>query len=142
MNILVVNGPNLNLLGIREPNVYGNKTYQDLVEYLLGFAKSKQIYLEIYQTNYEGEIIDLIQNKYSQFDALIINPGALTHYSYAIYDCLLSVPLKSVEVHISDISTREEFRKKSVIKAACDKQITGYGFDSYIKAMEYLMGED
>jgi len=141
MNILVVNGPNINFLGLRPPEIYGKKTYQDLVDYLFVFTQKNKISLEVYQTNYEGEIIDLIQNKYSSFDALIINPGALTHYSYALYDCLLGVPIKTIEVHISDIMSREDFRKTSVIKDACVMQISGYGFDSYIKAIEYFIDE-
>jgi len=128
MNILVINGPNLNFLGLREPEIYGEKTYQNLVEYLLSYAKENSHYLEIYQTNHEGEIIDIIQDKYLSFSGLIINPGALTHYSYAIYDCLLSINIPKVEVHLSDIYKREEFRKHSVIAPACKNQFYGKGF--------------
>jgi len=141
MNILIINGPNLNFLGKREVSIYGNKSYNDLVNYLLDYGKSNKIYLEIYQTNHEGEIIDLIQDNYHRFSALIINPGAFTHYSYAIYDCLLSVDIKRVEVHLSDIHNRESFRKISVISPACEKQFFGKGFESYIEAIKYLSEE-
>ena len=141
MRILIVNGPNLNFLGKREPEIYGNKSYDDLKNYLFEHAKNSNHYIEIYQSNHEGEIIDIIQNKYSEFDALIINPGAFTHYSYAIYDCLLSINIKSIEVHLSDIYNREDFRKVSVIKAACEKQFYGKGFESYIDAIKYLNEE-
>ncbi len=141
MNILIINGPNLNFLGKREVDIYGNKSYNDLVNYLLDYAEKHQIYLEVYQSNHEGEIIDLIQDNYHRFSGLIINPAAFTHYSYAIYDCLKSVPIRKVEVHLSDIKNREDFRKISVTKAACEKQIFGKGFDSYIEAINYLNEE-
>lgn len=141
MRILIVNGPNLNFLGKREPETYGNRSYSDLVNYLLDYAQNNDLYLEIYQSNHEGEIIDIIQNKYEDFEALIINPGAYTHYSYAIYDCLLSVNIKKVEVHLSDIYNREDFRKISVIKPACNIQFYGRGFESYIDAIKYLSKE-
>jgi len=138
MNILVINGPNINFIGLREPHIYGDKSYADLVKYLLDYAKKYNHYLEIYQTNHEGEIIDIIQKKYQDFSGIIINPGAFTHYSYAIYDCLLSVNIPKIEVHLSDIYNREEFRKKSVINPACEMQFYGNGFDSYIEAINYL----
>ena len=141
MNILVVNGPNLNFLGKREKSIYGEKSYTDLVNYLEDYAKQKNIGIEIFQTNHEGEIIDIIQNNYDKFSGLIINPGAFTHYSYAIYDCLLSVELKKVEVHLSDIYNREDFRKISVTGKACDKQFYGREFLSYIEAIDYLISE-
>jgi len=141
MRILIVNGPNLNFLGKREPDIYGNKTYDDLVSYLLDYAKQNNHYFEIYQSNHEGKIIDIIQSKYDNFEALVINPGAFTHYSYAIYDCLLSINLNVVEVHLSDIYSREDFRKISVIKPACKKQFYGKGFDSYVEAIKYLNEE-
>ncbi len=141
MNILIINGPNLNFLGKREVDIYGKKSYNDLVNYLLDYAEKNQIYLEVYQSNHEGEIIDLIQDNYHRFSGLIINPAAFTHYSYAIYDCLKSVPIRKVEVHLSDIDKREDFRKISVTKAACEKQIFGKGFDSYIDAINYLNEE-
>lgn len=142
MNILVINGPNLNFLGIREPKIYGDKTYSHLVKYLLDYGKENSHLIEIFQSNHEGEIIDIIQNNYHRFDALIINPAAYTHYSYAIYDCLLSIDIRKIEVHLSDISNREDFRKISVIKAACEQQFYGKGFESYIEAIEYLNKKD
>ena len=142
MNILVINGPNLNFLGIREPKIYGNKTYSNLVSYLSEYAENNNHRIEIFQSNHEGKIIDLIQNNYHRFEALIINPAAYTHYSYAIYDCLMSVDIRKVEVHLSNIYDREEFRKISVIKPACEKQFFGKGFDSYIEAIQYLSEED
>lgn len=138
MNILVVNGPNLNFLGIREPKIYGNQSYNELVNYLLSYAEEQNIYIEVYQSNHEGEIIDIIQNNYNRFDSLIINPAAYTHYSYAIYDCIKSVNLPAVEVHLSDINNRESFRKTSVIEPACIKKFYGKGFNSYIEAIKYL----
>lgn len=138
MNILIVNGPNLNFLGIREPEVYGYKSYNDLVNYILDFSKNNGLYVEIYQSNSEGEIIDIIQNNYSRFEAVIINPAAYTHYSYAIYDCIKSISIPAVEVHLSDINKREPFRAISVVAPACVKQISGLGFDSYIEAIKFL----
>jgi len=142
MNILIINGPNINFLGVREPEVYGKMSYTDLTEYLYSYCSEKNIYSEIYQTNHEGEIIDIIQNKYKAFDALIINPGAYTHYSYAIYDCLLMINIKKIEVHLSDIYNREDFRKVSVTKNACHKQFYGKGFESYKEAIDYLLEEE
>ncbi|MBN2696699.1 MAG: 3-dehydroquinate dehydratase [Bacilli bacterium] len=138
MNILIINGPNLNFLGLREPEVYGAKTYSELLDHLNAYANEVGVNIEIHQTNHEGVIIDLIQYKYREFQGLIINPGAYTHYSYAIYDCIKSIPLPTVEVHLSDISQREEFRKKSVIEPACVKQISSKGFQSYTEAIDYL----
>lgn len=138
MNILIINGPNLNFLGIREPEIYGELTYNDLVNYLLEYAEGGNDSIEVYQSNHEGEIIDIIQDNYLRFQGLIINPGALTHYSYALYDCIKSVSIPAVEVHLSDIRAREPFRKNSVIKAACVKQIMGKGFQSYTEAIDLL----
>lgn len=138
MNILVVNGPNLNFLGKREPEIYGNKTYHDLVNYLLDYAKNNNIEMEVYQSNSEGEIIDIIQNNAHRFEALIINPAAYTHYSYAIYDCVKSITIPTIEVHLSNIKEREEFRSISVIEPACIAQVYGKGFDSYIEAIQLL----
>lgn len=138
MNILVVNGPNLNFLGIREPSIYGKQSYHDLVNFILAYGEMNHIYVEVYQSNCEGEIIDLIQNNYQRFDGLVINPAAYTHYSYAIYDCIQSIPIPTVEVHLSDIHHREPFRKVSVIKPACISQISGKGFNSYTEAINLL----
>ena len=125
MKLMILNGPNLNFLGIREKEIYGNKTYQDLEKYLYEYSKTKNIELLIKQTNYEGELIDYIQKGYlEQYDGIIINPGALTHYSYSLYDAILSVkPLKVIEVHLTDPKLREDFRKKSVISEVCFKTV-------------------
>lgn len=136
MNILVINGPNLNMLGIREPEVYGNQSYHDLVNMILDYANQNKIHIEVYQTNHEGEIIDLLQEKMDTFHRLVINPGAFTHYSYAIYDAIKACRYLAVEVHISDIHNREPFRQKSVIKEACIAQISGKGFNGYIEAID------
>lgn len=138
MNILVVNGPNLNFLGIREPEIYGKQSYNDLVNFILAYGEMNNIYLEVYQSNSEGEIIDLIQDNHHRFDGLVINPAAYTHYSYAIYDCIKSIPIPTVEVHLSNINEREPFRKISVIRPACVNSFFGKGFNSYIEAINYL----
>ena len=138
MNILIVNGPNLNLLGIREPEIYGRKTYQNLIDYITDYCTYHNINIKIYQSNFEGKIIDIIQENYDRFDGLIINPAAYTHYSYAIYDCLKSISIPTIEVHLSNIEDRESFRKISVIKSACIAQNYGKGFDSYIDAIKLL----
>jgi 3-dehydroquinate dehydratase-2 len=138
---MILNGPNLNFLGIREKEIYGNKTYQDLEKYLKEYAKLKNIELFVKQTNYEGELIDYIQKGYlEQYDGIIINPGALTHYSYSLYDAILSVkPLKVIEVHLTDPKTREDFRRKSVIEEVCFKTISGLGFESYKLAIDEFL---
>jgi len=138
---MILNGPNLNFLGIREKEIYGNKTYQDLEKYLKEYAKLKNIELFVKQTNYEGELIDYIQKGYlEQYDGIIINPGALTHYSYSLYDAILSVkPLKVIEVHLTDPKLREDFRKKSVISEVCFKTIVGLGFESYKLAIDEFL---
>ncbi|HHV14711.1 MAG: type II 3-dehydroquinate dehydratase [Bacilli bacterium] len=141
MKLMILNGPNLNFLGIREKEIYGNKTYQDLEKYLKEYAKLKNIELFVKQTNYEGELIDYIQKGYlEQYDGIIINPGALTHYSYSLYDAILSVkPLKVIEVHLTDPKTREDFRRKSVIEEVCFKTISGLGFESYKLAIDEFL---
>lgn len=139
MKILVVNGPNLNFLGIREKGVYGNETYTDLVKFIGDKAEKLKIDVVILQSNSEGEIIDFLQKAYyEKLDGVVINPGAYTHYSYAIYDAVKSISIPTVEVHLSDIQNREEFRKISVIAPACVKQIAGKGKDGYIEAIKYL----
>ncbi len=138
MNILIINGPNLNFLGIREPEIYGHLTYNDLVNFLLDYSQTVAVSIEVYQSNHEGEIIDIIQDNYFRFQGMVINPGAFTHYSYAIYDCIKSVMLPTVEVHLSDLTKRETFRQNSVIKAACIGQISGKGFQSYTEAIDLL----
>lgn len=142
MNILIINGPNLNMLGIREPEIYGSQTYDNLIDYLNELKTEFNINLEVYQYNYEGDIINRIQEAYfNKVDAIIINPAAFTHYSYAIYDAIKAVNIKTVEVHLSDIYNREDFRKINVIKDACVKSFYGKGFISYREAIEFLIGD-
>jgi 3-dehydroquinate dehydratase-2 len=135
MNILIINGPNINMLGIREKDIYGGKTYKDMCDLLYKSAKEMGICLVIVQNNIEGEIINYIQRAYGKYDGIIINPGAYTHYSIAIYDALKAIDIPAVEVHISNIQAREEFRKKSVTAGACIGQICGFGIYGYIMAM-------
>ena len=142
MKILVINGPNLNFLGIREKNIYGNQDYDYLIKMIEEHAAEKGIEVTCFQSNHEGAIIDKLQETYFDgTDGIVINPGAYTHYSYAIHDALKSLekPVK-VEVHISDITTREDFRKVSVTAPACDKQIYGKGLAGYIEAIDYITG--
>ena len=140
MKILVINGPNLNFLGIREKEVYGNQDYDFLCNMIKDKAGADGDDVEIYQSNHEGAIIDRIQAAYSDgTEGIVINPGAYTHYSYAIHDALKSVEhIKKIEVHISDIQSREEFRKISVTAPACDRQIYGHGLNGYLEAMDLL----
>ncbi|MDP4143511.1 MAG: type II 3-dehydroquinate dehydratase [Bacillota bacterium] len=139
MKLLVINGPNLNFLGIREKSVYGNSTYEDLCNYVKECGKQVGIEVDTLQSNIEGEIIGFIQDAYNKYDGIIINPGAYTHYSIAIYDALKSVSIPTVEVHISNIHAREEFRKKSVTAPACIGQICGFGFYGYVMAMMAIL---
>lgn len=140
MKLLIINGPNLNFLGIREPDVYGNESYDSLCNMIREYCESKGIEAELFQSNHEGAIIDKIQEAYyKEADGIVINPGAYTHYSYAIHDALKSVSMTKVEVHISDIDSREEFRKNSVTSKACDYLIKGEGFKGYIMAIDYIM---
>ena len=138
MKILVINGPNINMIGIREPNIYGKETYRDLIELINKTAKDLSIELEHYQSNHEGCIIDKIQAAYNNFDGIIINPGGYTHTSVAILDALKAVALPTVEVHISDISKRESFRQHSYISLASELTIKGHGLTGYKEAIEYL----
>ncbi|MCT4509820.1 MAG: type II 3-dehydroquinate dehydratase [Tepidibacter sp.] len=131
-NILILNGPNLNLIGQRETDIYGKKTMQDLHKLIIEESKKMNIRVEFFQSNHEGEIIDKIQSSINTYDGIVINPGAYTHYSYAIYDAIQSIDKPVVEVHISNVHKREEFRQKSVTAKACIGQITGFGFYSYI----------
>lgn len=138
MKILVINGPNLNMLGIREPDIYGRQTYNDLVEMIKKYCDENSIEAEFFQSNHEGAIIDRIQEAYGNTDGIVINPAAYTHTSIAILDALRTVAIPTVEVHISDISSREEFRRHSYISQACIKTIKGLGFDGYIEAIKEL----
>lgn len=138
MKLLVINGPNINMLGIREPGIYGKRDYAALIEYIEISAKELGVEVECYQSNHEGDIVDKIQSAYDNFDGIVINPAAYTHTSVAILDALKAVGLPAVEVHISDISEREEFRHVSYAGLACRKTYKGLGFEGYRRAMEYL----
>lgn len=141
--ILVVNGPNINILGKRELEIYGELSYNNLVDELKSYAKKKDFCLDEFQSNSEGAIIDKIQELIDgEYDALIINPAAYSHYSYAIYDALKAIKIKKVEVHLTNIFARDEFRKTSVTAGACDGVISGFGFDSYKLAIDYLLREE
>lgn len=139
---LIINGPNLNMLGIREPDIYGNETYDDLCRQISEFARDKGIDVAFYQSNCEGEIVTEIQKSMNVFDGIVINPGAYAHYSYAIHDAIKSVPTPVYEVHISDISKRDEFRRTSVTAPACVGMLSGYGFSGYTMALERLEDEN
>lgn len=138
MKFLIINGPNLNMLGIREPDIYGKKTYSELCRIIRGACEENDIDCEIYQSNHEGSIVDKIQDAYGTCDGIVINPAAYTHTSVAILDALKSVGIPTVEVHISDISKREEFRQFSYVSLAAVKTIAGHGFDGYVEAILYL----
>lgn len=138
MKIVIINGPNLNMLGIREPDIYGTLTLDEVNRSLEESAGSKGIELDFFQSNHEGALVDRIQECYGQADGIIINPGAYTHYSIAIRDAISAVGIPTVEVHLSNINMREDFRKISVIEGVCVKQIYGKGVLSYIEALEYL----
>ena len=137
--LLVLNGPNLNLLGIREPSIYGAMTYPELCDFIQKDADQLGVEVKFFQSNHEGAIIDAIHGAYDKMDGIIINAGAYTHYSYAILDALKSVGLPAAEVHISDIEHREPFRKISVIRPACCVCISGRGFQGYLDAMRALL---
>lgn len=140
MKFIVINGPNLNMLGVREKEIYGSKGYDYLCNYVFKEAEKRKVSVDIFQSNCEGDLIDFIQKAYfEQFDGIVINPGAYTHYSYAIYDAIKGIYIPAVEVHISDIFNRESFRKTSVIAPACIDQISGCGFESYTKAIDVLI---
>lgn len=140
MKILVINGPNINFLGIREKSVYGTTDYNGLLEMIGKKGQECGCEIEVFQSNHEGAIIDRIQDSYfDKTEGIIINPGAYTHYSYAIRDALASITVPKVEVHISDITKREEFRRVSVTRDACDYQIYGRGLEGYLEAVDFLL---
>ena len=141
MNLLIINGPNLNMLGIREPAIYGKETYEDLCALIRAHADRLGVNVTLFQSNHEGALVDAIQQALGAQDAIVINPGAYTHTSIALLDALKAVALPAVEVHISDPDTREDFRKISYLRAACVKTIKGHGLNGYLEAMDYLTGE-
>ena len=138
MKILVINGPNLNMLGIREPDHYGRETYSDLCEKIKNYCEQKNIEVKLYQSNHEGDLVDEIQKAYGNTDGIVINPGAYTHTSIAILDAVKSVNIPTVEVHISKVEEREDFRQISYVRAACVKTITGHGTNGYLEAIDCL----
>ena len=140
MKFLVINGPNLNMLGLREPSIYGERSYKALVELIESVCRDEEIQVEVFQSNHEGAIVDKIQAAYGVFDGIIINPAAYTHTSVAILDALKAVSIPAVEVHISDVSTRESFRQISYAGMACIKTYMGHGFEGYAMAIRYLKG--
>ena len=138
MKILIINGPNLNLLGIREPDIYGKESYEDLEYYISRYAQKQNIDILMFQSNHEGEILDFIHEHYLIVDGIIINAAAYTHTSVAIYDALKAVSLPTVEVHLSDVNNREAFRQVNMIKDACIHSISNHGFEGYIMALKHL----
>ncbi len=141
MKILVINGPNMNLLGLREPDIYGKQTYSDLVAVLQQKAEELDAEISFMQSNHEGDLVDAIQNAYPDTDGIIINPAAYTHTSVAILDAVKAVGIPTVEVHMSDVKSRDEFRQVSYIRQACIATFMGKGFGSYIEALELLAGK-
>ena len=139
MKAFVINGPNLNMLGIREPDIYGKKTYQDLLHYIDGAAQALDVTVEYFQSNHEGDLVDMIQNAYGHADGIVINPAAYTHTSIAILDALKAVGLPAVEVHLSDVDQREDFRRVSFVRDACIGTIAGKGFDGYVEGIKLLL---
>ena len=139
MKLLFLNGPNLNMLGVREPDIYGRQTYAALEEYIRSFCGELGIECEIFQSNHEGALVDAIQAAYGKMDGIVINPAAYTHTSVALLDAVKAVGLPAVEVHISDVSRREDFRQISYIRLACCKTFAGCGFAGYRMAAEYLL---
>lgn len=138
MHLLIINGPNLNMLGIREPDIYGKNTYADLCDKITAKAEGIGVTVEIFQSNHEGAIVDKIQEAYGKADGIVINPAAYTHTSVAILDALKAVAIPTCEVHISDVDSREDFRKISYVGLYAEKKFAGYGFDGYLMAMDYL----
>ena len=142
MKILVINGPNLNMLGIREPGIYGKNTFTDLLKLLDDTAREEAVEIEQYQSNHEGDLVDKIQWAYGKVDGIVINPAAYTHTSVALHDAIASVPLPVIEVHMSNVHAREEFRHVSITASACRGQIVGFGFYGYRMALRALMESD
>ena len=140
MKLLVINGPNLNLLGIREPAIYGAETYQELCRRVKEHAEEKDVDVELYQSNHEGDLIDRIQLAYGNTDGIVFNPGGYTHTSVALLDAVKAVGIPTVEVHISDVASREDFRQVSYIRLGCIATIAGHGLNGYLEAMDLLIG--
>ncbi len=139
MKILVINGPNLNMLGIREPGIYGSENYNSLLEKISAHAKEKNTEVDFFQSNHEGALVDKIQESFGVFDGIVINPGAYTHTSIALLDAVKAVGIPTVEVHISDVSKREDFRQISYIRLGCVASVIGKGTDGYLEAMDILL---
>ena len=139
MKLLVINGPNLNMLGVREPGIYGTETYETLCERVRDYAAERGVEVELYQSNHEGDLVDKIQAALGTADGIVINPGAYTHTSVALLDAVKAVNIPTVEVHISDVSAREDFRQISYIRAACIATIAGHGLAGYTEAMALLI---
>ncbi|MEA4869535.1 MAG: type II 3-dehydroquinate dehydratase [Christensenella sp.] len=142
MNILIINGPNLNLLGLREPEIYGKRTYDDLLDMIRAEAARLGVLVKFVQSNHEGALVDAIQAAYGTADGIVINPGAYTHTSVALLDAVKAVGIPTVEVHISDPDTREEFRKVSYLRAACVASVKGHGLEGYLEALRLLAGKN
>ena len=138
MNLLVINGPNLNLLGIREPNIYGDQSFAALERFIQAAARESGASVELFQSNHEGAIVDKIQSAYGRMDGIVINPAAYTHTSVAILDALKAVALPAVEVHLSDVNSREPFRQISYAGMACEESFIGLGFEGYRRTIQYL----
>ena len=139
MKIRVINGPNINMLGIREPDIYGRTTYADLENMIFDYCRDFDIEVDVLQSNHEGDLVDMIQESYQNVDGIVINPGAYTHTSIAILDAAKSVGIPMVEVHISKVEEREDFRQVSYIRNACVKTITGHGVNGYLEAIDFLV---
>ena len=139
MKILVLNGPNLNMLGIREPDIYGKQDYQALEQLIRATCEELNVEVEVFQSNHEGALVDKIQAAYGNTDCIVINPAAYTHTSVAILDALKAVAIPAVEVHLSDVSQREDFRQISYAGMACEKTIAGLGFEGYVRAIRHLV---
>ena len=139
MKILVINGPNLNMLGIREPGIYGSETYATLLDKISAHAKKRGVLVDFFQSNHEGALVDRIQEAFGSTDGIVINPGAYTHTSIALLDALKAVAIPAVEVHISDVSKREAFRSVSYIRDACIGSVIGHGTDGYLEAVDMLI---
>ena len=141
MKLLVLNGPNLNMLGVREPDIYGKETYDDLCRMVKEHAEKRGIDVALYQSNHEGDLIDRIQMAYGEIDGIVFNPGGYTHTSVALCDAVKAVGIPTVEVHISDVASREDFRQVSYIRSACIATVAGHGLKGYLEAMDLLIGD-